>query len=207
MTVTLVEGVATAAGVPLAEGAVLHAGDTVETQAGGRIEIAVWGGALIRLGERSRLTLQAATPRREFSARLIIGNLWARVHELLAGETFGVETGNGVAGVRGTEFRVEVAQGEPDLVRVYEGEVHVAAADGRWSHAVEPGNELRFRREAEPPRPFDPAAESAHPFMEWVRARRTGDGLEPGRVRQGGLRNPEQEHRIREQRRERRRQR
>src|SRR2546426_8489730 len=46
-----------------------------------------------------------------------LGNLWARVYKLLAGETFGVETENGVAGVRGTEFRVEVVQDQPDLVR------------------------------------------------------------------------------------------
>ena len=127
------------------------------------------------------------------------------MHKLLAGETFEVETDNGVAGVRGTEFRLEVARGQPDLLRVYEGAVQVAARDGRWSHQVEPGNELRFLRDAEPPRAFDPAGEKGHPFMDWVRSRPTRDRLEPGRVRE--RRNPEQEHRLRERLRERRRQR
>jgi hypothetical protein len=198
MTVTLLEGTVTVAGAPLQPGAVLHAGDTVETQPGGRVEIAVPGGAIIRLGESSRLTLSSAEPRRQFSARLVLGNLWTRVHKLLAQETFQIETDNGVAGVRGTEFRMEVASGEPDLLRVYEGAVAVQGREGRWSQEVGPGKELRFRRDAEALRPFEPAAEKGHRFMDWVRSRRTRDGLEPGQVRERELRNPEQEHRVRE---------
>jgi ferric-dicitrate binding protein FerR (iron transport regulator) len=171
MTVTFLEGSATASGRSLEEGAILQEGETIETQAGGRIEIAVPGGTLIRLGESSRLTLSAAEPRKRFSARLLLGNLWTRVHKLLDGESFQIETENGVAGVRGTEFRVAVAADQPDLVRVYEGAVQVQSRDARWSHQVGPGSELRFRREAEPPRAFDPAAEKSHPFLEWVRER------------------------------------
>jgi ferric-dicitrate binding protein FerR (iron transport regulator) len=205
MTATLVQGKVTVAGAPLRTGAVLHAGETIETQSGGRVEIAVSGGALIRLGESSRLTLSAAVPRRAFSARLLLGNLWTRVHKLLAGESFAVETGNGVAGVQGTEFRIEVAPDQPDLVRVYEGAVTVEGREGGWSYRIEPGNELRFRRIAEPPRAFDPDTEKAHRFMEWVRSRPGKDGEKPGQVRRFDPRNPEQEHRVRERIRERRR--
>jgi hypothetical protein len=100
-----------------------------------------------------------------------------------------------------------VARDQPDLLRVYEGAVRVTARDARWTHELEGGIELRFRRDAEPPRAFDPASEKAHPFMEWVRSRRTQDGAEPGQVRRGELRNPEQEQRVRERIRERRKQR
>jgi ferric-dicitrate binding protein FerR (iron transport regulator) len=198
MTATLVEGTVTVAGTPLVAGAVLQPGDTVETQSGGRAEIALPGGSLLRIGENTRVTLSPVPARGEFSARLFFGNLWARVHKLLGSETFRVETENGVAGVRGTEFRVEVAREQPDLVRVYEGTVEVQGREGRWSHALEAGTELRFRREAETPREFDARSESGHKFMEWVRSRATKDGIEPGRIRPAETRNPEQEHRIRE---------
>ncbi len=206
MTATLVEGTVTASGQPLAVGGTLQPGDTVETQAGARVEIALPGGSVLRLGESSRLTLSPAISEQAFSAKLFFGNLWTKVHKLLAGESYAIETQNGVAGVRGTEFRVEVADAQPDLLRVYEGAVQVDGRDGRWSHAVEPGHELRFGREAEPPRPFDPAAEKGHRFMDWVRSRRMKDGEEPGRVHRP-LREPEQEERLqkrREYRRERR---
>ena len=137
---------------------------------------------------------------------LLLGNLWAKVHKLLAGETFAVETENGVAGVRGTEFRIEVARDQADLVRVYEGLVQVDARERGWSHSLQAGTELRFRREAEPPRPFDAESEKGHRFMEWVRSRRTREGEQPGRIRRE-MRSPEQEHRIRERIRERRRER
>ena len=196
MTATLVEGSVIVAGAPIVTGAVLQPGDTVETQAGGRAEIAFPGGSLLRIGENTRLTLSPIPARSEFSARLFFGNLWARVHKLASGETFRVETENAVAGVRGTEFRVEAGQEQPDLVRVYEGTVQVEARDGRWSHALEGGTGLRFRREAEGPHIFD--GEGGHPFMEWVRSRKTADGVEPGRIRRAETRNPEQEHRTRE---------
>src|SRR5439155_152146 len=164
---------AAAAGAPIVTGAVLQPGDTVETQPGGRAEIALPGGSLLRIGENTRLTLSPIPARSEFSARLFFGNLWARVHKLVSGETFRVETENAVAGVRGTEFRVEAGQEQPDLVRVYEGRVQVEARDGRWSHALEAGTGLRFRREAEGPHVFD--GEGGHPFREWVRPRKNAD--------------------------------
>ena len=198
MTATLVEGNVTVAGAPLSTGAMLQPGDTVETQAGGRVEISLPGGSLLRIGENARVSLSPVPARSEFSAHLFFGNLWARVHKLVGGETFRVETENGVAGVRGTEFRVEAGGEHPDLIRVYEGTVQVEARDGHWSHELEAGTGLRFRREADAPHTFDARSETGHAFMDWVRSRRTRDGVEPGRIRRADMRNPEQEHRIRE---------
>jgi len=198
MIATFVEGAVTVRGAPLSAGDILEEGDTVETRDGGRVEITVPGGAVIRLGESSRLTLSAAVPHKTFSARLALGNLWARVHKLLGSEKFEVETENGVAGVRGTEFRVEVVQDQPDLLRVYEGAVGVEGRQSGWSHEIEAGSELRFRREAEPPRAFVSESEKGNRFMDWVRSRPTKDGKEPGRIRRSDYRNPEREHRVRE---------
>jgi hypothetical protein len=193
MQVTFLEGPAAVAGSnqPLAVGSELHEGDTVQTGEGGRIEIALSSGSIIRLGEGTRLTLQAAQPQKTFSARLFAGNLWTKVHKLISGESFEVETENGVAGVRGTEFRVEAAQGQPDLVRVYEGVVQVGES------RVEPGGELRFRRGEKPAAAaFDAASERGHKFMDWVRSRPMKDGREPGAIHHPE-RNPEREHRFR----------
>ena len=206
MTATLVEGTVTVGGAPIQAGAILTVGDTVETKADSRVEIALPSGSLLRVGESSQVTLSELSAGKHFSARLLLGNLWAKVHKLLAGETFAVETENGVAGVRGTEFRIEVARDQPDLVRVYEGVVQVDARERGWSHSLQAGTELRFRREAEPPRPFDAESEKGHRFMEWVRSRRTREGEQPGRIRRD-IRSPEQEHRIRERIRDRRRER
>jgi ferric-dicitrate binding protein FerR (iron transport regulator) len=190
MTVSLVEGPVTP---KLEQGAEVHPGDTIETGEGGRVEITMPSGTLLRLGENSRITLRESVPQKVFSAKLLLGNIWAKVHTLLAGETFHVETENGVAGVRGTEFRVEVTPQQEDLVRVYEGVVQVDGKDGKWSHRVEPGNELRFHKDRAPmgPRAFDPVSEKGR-FTDWVHSRRE-------------QRNPEREHRKREKLRERKR--
>ena len=196
MKATMVEGPVTlAAGGALAAGAVLHAGDTVQTGPEGRAEILLPAGSVLRLGENSKLTLGDAVPRKAFSAKLVLGNLWAKVHKLLAQETFHIETENAVAGVRGTEFRVEVAQGQDDLLRVYEGAVQVDGSGGKWSHRVEAAHELRFHRDREPSgaKAFEAGSEKGHKFMEWVRSRK-----EPFEYK-----NPEHEHRQRHRKRER----
>jgi ferric-dicitrate binding protein FerR (iron transport regulator) len=205
MTVALVEGMVTvrpAAGgapAPLAEGDPLREGDTVQTSPGARLEISLASGSVIRLGESTRLLLGASVPQKAFSARLFLGNLWTKVHKLLAQETFHIETENAVAGVRGTEFRIEVAEGKDDLLRVYEGAVQVEAHDGKWSHRVEPGSELRFHRDRPPagPRAFNAAEEGGHAFMKWVRSRPTKEGHLPGQIHRQ-FQNPEREHRTRE---------
>ena len=168
MTVSLAEGPVTP---QLVAGAEVHPGDTIATGEGGRVEITLTSGTLLRFGENTRVTLQEEAPQKAFSARLALGNLWAKVHKLVSGETFHIETENGVAGVRGTEFRVEVAPQKDDLVRVYEGVVQVEGQG--FLHRVEAAHELRFRKTgADGPRAFDPGSEKGHRFMDWVRSRR-----------------------------------
>jgi hypothetical protein len=183
MTVSFVEGPVTP---KLTQGAEVHAGDTIETGEGGRVEITLASGTLLRLGETSKLTLAEEVPQKAFSARLLLGNIWARVHKLVSAETFHIETENAVAGVRGTEFRVEVSPQKEDLVRVYEGVVQVDGSG--WSHRVEAAHELRFRRDRpEGPRAFDASSEKGERFMDWVRSRHE-------------QRDPEREQRHRERR-------
>jgi hypothetical protein len=205
MSATYVEGMVTARGAPVLEGDALREGDVVVTQPGARIEITLSTGSVIRMGESSRMTLGNVQPGKSFSAKLFLGNLWTKVHKLLSAETFHIETENGVAGVRGTEFRVEAAEGKEDVVRVYEGVVEVRGHDGKWLHRIEPGSELRFHRDRAPagPRAFDRASDSGDKFMHWVRSR----PKEPRQVRPPVKREPkleEQKHDGKEKLREKR---
>lgn len=180
MKVTQVEGEAkaTAQGggepIPLHPGAVLHEGDTVQTGAGARVEIALASGTVLRLGESTRAELREAPPEGgRFRLKLAIGNFWAHVAKLIGQERFEVETENGVAGVRGTEFHVEAAPaGGEDVLRVYEGKVQCDSLPGQrqWSHGVEPGRELKFHREQRSagPQAFNPATEKSS-LREWKR--------------------------------------
>ena len=180
MRATLVEGMVTMAPAggsgpgPLQEGDPLGEGDTVVTQPGARLEITFTSGTILRVGESTRMTLGASVPQKAFSAKIFLGNVWARVHKLLAAESFHLETENGVAGVRGTEFRIEVEPGKDDLLRVYEGAVQVDGNGGKWSQRVEAAHELRFHKDRAPkgPAKFDGATEKKHKFMEWVRERK-----------------------------------
>ena len=131
-------------------------------------------GTVIRLGESTRMTLGESVPQKAFSAKIFFGNVWAKVHKLLVAETFHLETENGVAGVRDTEFRLEVEPGKEDLLRVYEGVVQVDGKAGKWSHRVEASHELRFQGDRQPKSPakFDAAAEKGHKFMQWVNQRK-----------------------------------
>jgi ferric-dicitrate binding protein FerR (iron transport regulator) len=198
MTATFVEGTVTAqladgsSARPLAQGDVLHVGDTIATNSDSRVEMALPDGSVLRFGENTRVTLRNYVPHKAFSARLLVGNLWAKVEKLIGAQTFEIETENGVAGVRGTEFRLESARGRDDLVRVYDGAVQAASKDGAWSHRIEPGNELRFRRGVAPagPRRFDPASERNHKFMNWVRSRPTRVGAQPGEIHRAPAKPP-----------------
>ena len=171
-TVAYLHGEATATrgelgAFPLAVKTKLEAGDVIETAAGANLEIALPTGSTIRLGSNARLELQDE-PQGSFRARLSLGNLWAKVVKLVGGSRFEVETQNGVAGVRGTEFRVNAQASGQAMVRVYEGKVQVKGAS--FEHLVLPGHELRFSARAQlGPRTFDAKAERG--FMRWVRRR------------------------------------
>jgi hypothetical protein len=142
-TVSFVAGEATrsAGGTTekLAQGAEVLEGDVVETGSRCRIELRLADSSVVRLGPRSRLSIDRATPAvraaaaspedRRFSAKLFLGKLWANVAKAVGGEArFEIETENAVAGVRGTTFRVDAARDGSVAVKVYGGTVAVTGA-------------------------------------------------------------------------------
>lgn len=93
----------------------------------GRAIVALPGAGTVRVFPHSELRFGA--PPQGFRLRLWAGKVWAKVTELGEGRQFEVVTDNASAGVRGTEYVVEVENDETD-VRVMAGEVEVRGQGG-----------------------------------------------------------------------------
>lgn len=126
--------VAAGKATPLAVGAPVFAGDVIETQKRTRLELKLADQSVLRLGPSAKVDLSAASfgrsvEERQVSAKLQVGNVWAKVAKTVGGESrFEVKTENAVAGVRGTTFRVDAAQDRSVVVKVYNGTVAVAGS-------------------------------------------------------------------------------
>jgi hypothetical protein len=164
--VTALEGTAIripkgGAELPLGAGGAIELEDTVRTASGSSLKLALTDGTALALGPDSELVLEVAEfagqERSAFSARLVLGQFWAKVKKAAAGSTasFEVKGGRAVAGVRGTIFRMDatplVAGSRPPkiretLVRVLEGKVGVDAevrkAKGKPTTAPGPRHEV-----------------------------------------------------------------
>jgi hypothetical protein len=142
----------------LGSGTSVELEDTVRTASGSSLKLVLTDGTALALGPESELNFEVAEfagqERSAFSARLVIGQFWAKVKKAAAGSTarFEVKGGRAVAGVRGTIFRMDatplVAGSRPakireTLVRVLEGKVGVDAevrkAKGKGKPAPPPG--------------------------------------------------------------------
>lgn len=208
-------------GEPIALGldAPVEQGDTVRTAAGGRVELTLNDGSVLRLNEGSELVLQqleqdAESKRWSMRMRVALGALWSKVTGR-DGEAprFEVETDRVVAGVRGTQFIVQA--GEEHAVLVLEGEVEVAGAGGRAlgdqaSHALPPQTAIVVDREGRTEGVV--GIEGRHDFnalIDWIRKfdRGGGEGLHgEGGGREGSWQERRDERRRlhRDQRRDRR---
>jgi len=158
--VTFVSGeairVASGATEKLQVGSAVYENDTVETHGRTRLEITLRDESVVRVGPRSTVQLGAAIfgrsiDDRKVAARLVVGDLWAKVAKAVGGESkFEVQTANAVAGVRGTTFRVDARADRSVVVKVYGGSVAVAGRGPipRPSRAG-PGDGPKEEREAE----------------------------------------------------------
>ncbi len=184
----------------LAQGSALQEGDQVETRKRTRLELTLADGSAIRLGPLSRTRLETAafgkSPEdRKVSARLLVGNVWAKVARAVGGESrFEVETENAVAGVRGTTFRVDAARDKSVVVRVYSGAVAVAGGGlprpehrpgeprhqvpgpqevtrEQWEKIVTTMMEVRVSAAGEPEEPRAFALAADDPWESWNRQR------------------------------------
>jgi hypothetical protein len=97
-----------------------------------RIEIRFPDGTVMRLSEKSRLSMNQVqinkkTGSKNLNVSLWVGKLWANVKKLVTPDSaVEVKTGNAVAGVRGTVYRVNVEEDKSALIKVYDGSVYVS---------------------------------------------------------------------------------
>jgi hypothetical protein len=144
----------------LQAGSAIEVGDEVEVKAGGNLALLLTDESTLVLAGGSKLKVDEASfaglDRQSFSARLLVGTVWAKVKKAVAGSPakFDITTERAVAGVRGTTFQVEV-EGEETRVDVEEGLVEVAQSEGapgpgqaaeKKVHQVRGGERLRLLR-------------------------------------------------------------
>ena len=112
----------------------IQPGCVVTTGAGSLLELVLPDKSVVRIAEKTKFNLVSADFSDESGKRSIgisvgIGKAWMKVRKLLRGGDgkFEVSCHNAVAGVRGTVFRLDVENDQSALIKVYEGEVNVAA--------------------------------------------------------------------------------
>ncbi|HYV46682.1 MAG TPA: FecR family protein [Myxococcaceae bacterium] len=119
--VSLLKGQATrtprgGAAEAIKQGAEVELGDTLTVGQDSDVKITLNDESLLLVGANSTLRIDEAKfeglERKAFSARLVLGKVWAKVTKAVSGSDakFEVTTDRAVAGVRGTVFRVDATK-------------------------------------------------------------------------------------------------
>jgi ferric-dicitrate binding protein FerR (iron transport regulator) len=112
----------------------LRPGCEVSTGAKSRMELLLPDNSIVRFADNTQFKLLqvesgGADRRRDVKFFVTIGKIWSNVRKALGSKGgFEVSCQNAVAGVRGTVYRMNVEDDKSALVKVYDGEVAVAAA-------------------------------------------------------------------------------
>jgi hypothetical protein len=135
--VTYVEGDAVI--VPKAKGAkqklssntIVFPGDIIQTMANGKVEIIINRETVLRLRERTKLTLNKfrdlTTSGQATRAGFSIGSVWTKMKKFKdKADRFELELPTAVAGVHGTVYQTTVGGDTSAEVKVYDGEVAVS---------------------------------------------------------------------------------
>ncbi|PKN70232.1 MAG: hypothetical protein CVU54_06400 [Deltaproteobacteria bacterium HGW-Deltaproteobacteria-12] len=114
----------------------LKAGCEVSTGDKSRMELLLPDNSIVRFADNTSFKIMQVDARdsgkRDVKIFMSIGKIWSNVRKSLGGKGgFEVSSVNAVAGVRGTVYRMDVEDDKSALVKVYDGEVSVAAASGK----------------------------------------------------------------------------
>ncbi|XDD55558.1 lipoprotein LipL45 [Leptospira sp. WS4.C2] len=111
-------------------GALLKSGDNVVTGDNGKVDIQFTDGSSIRISPKSAIDFaklsQDNSGTTDTQIALVSGKVFAKVNKAKKEDNFTVVTPTAIAGVRGTSFIVEAAEGKPAKVKVVEGAVAFA---------------------------------------------------------------------------------
>jgi hypothetical protein len=112
---------------PAHRGQKLFAKDNCRTGAESTLEIRWTNGTILRIGEKSYLTVSRRPDTSVISnARVLSGRVWVAMKKISGtGQKFNIESPTAVAGIRGTVFRMDVDTDTATDVAVYEGKVAV----------------------------------------------------------------------------------
>ena len=157
-TVKDVHGEVSYRGAPLIAGQKISLDDPIDVRNGSAV-LHIPGVGEIRLFAKTRIRIEAGS-----KIRLALGKIWCLITELGASPTIGfsVETDNAVAGVRGTQFLVEIVEAEETQVSVLEGVVDVTPPDAPKSVTrvtAKKRTRVRRRELPAPPQNFSPEEE------------------------------------------------
>ncbi len=118
--------------LPLKTNDALRGGDEVTVgPKGSRVEIILADKSIARFADNTRFRITQIEPEGsslKVSINLAKGQCFANLSRVTGKPSFKITTENAVAGVRGTIYRLNLDEHKSLLVRVYEGEVQVSAA-------------------------------------------------------------------------------
>lgn len=106
-------------------GMTLAEGDQIRTGRDSSVRLLLASSAVVDLSENTSMVVTRASSTQKTSIKIWSGRLWARVTKMFGSSEFEVEGPNAVAGVRGTEFVVEVASDGSTDINVLDGSVAV----------------------------------------------------------------------------------
>ncbi|MFI5144228.1 MAG: FecR domain-containing protein [Ignavibacteria bacterium] len=107
---------------------VIKGGEQVKTGPESMVKIELSDGSEIVLGPNTDYTLPENVCDLIRQSSLNVGSMWTKIKKMIGGGKFEVTTERYVAGVRGTQFTVEIKEENGiryDIVKVYEGSVEV----------------------------------------------------------------------------------
>lgn len=116
----------------LSKQSLLAQGDRVTTGTKSRVEIKLPDNSFIRFDEKTTFVLESVaydqkTKIKDVNINIILGKTWAKVPKFSGSKgRFAITTKTSVAGVRGTDFRMNVNKDNSAVLKVYDGEVVVS---------------------------------------------------------------------------------
>lgn len=120
---------------------VLKPGCEVSTGNKSRLELLLPDNSIVRFADNTNFTIMQVNAgdagKRDVKIFMSIGKIWSNVRKTLGGKGgFEVSCENAVAGVRGTIYRMDVEDDKSALVKVYDGEVSVAASTAQKDQKI-----------------------------------------------------------------------